>query len=122
MVGESEGDGRFHRCSGGCHVAIRLYRVGWHPRIPRTCRRNRVHRNGSWYHWHEQRDSRSVPPGPCPNNRVHLNHPASGTGGAGLITDRKVLLLRQKLMEGKGQETTAAVAGMSVRQPTIDTS
>ena len=36
-------------------------------------------------------------------------------GGAGLITDRKVLLLRQKLMEGKGQETAAAVAGMSVR-------
>ena len=32
-----------------------------------------------------------------------------------MITDRQVLLLRQKLMEGKSQETAAAMAGMSVR-------
>ena len=32
-----------------------------------------------------------------------------------MITDRQVLLMRQKLMEGKSQETAAAMAGMSVR-------
>ena len=32
-----------------------------------------------------------------------------------MITDRQVLLMRQKLMEGKSQETAAAVAGMGVR-------
>ena len=36
-------------------------------------------------------------------------------GGAGLIKDRQVRLLRHKLMEGKTQETPAAVAGMSLR-------
>ena len=52
VVGESEGDGRFHRCLGGCRVAIRLYRVGWYPRIPRICRRNRVYWSGfQWFRW-----------------------------------------------------------------------
>ncbi len=32
-----------------------------------------------------------------------------------MVTDEKVRLLRQKLMDGKSQETAAAVAGMSVR-------
>ena len=34
MVGESEGNGRFHHCPSRCRVAIRLNRVGWYPRFP----------------------------------------------------------------------------------------
>ena len=41
---------------------------------------------------------------------LHIRH-----GGAGLMTDRQVALLRQRRMEGKTQETAAAMAGMSVR-------
>ena len=40
---------------------------------------------------------------------------SSGTGGAGLVTDQQVALLRQRQMEGKKQQTAAAMAGMSER-------
>jgi hypothetical protein len=36
-------------------------------------------------------------------------------GGAGVVTDQQVVLLRQRRMEGKTQQTSAAIAGMSVR-------
>ena len=32
-----------------------------------------------------------------------------------MVTDQQVVLLRQKLMEGKGQQAAAAASGMSVR-------
>jgi hypothetical protein len=35
-------------------------------------RRRKVHRNGCWYHWDEQWDSRSIPPQSCPFGGVHL--------------------------------------------------
>ncbi len=36
-------------------------------------------------------------------------------GGAGVVTDQQVVLLRQRRMERKTQQTSAAMAGMSVR-------
>ena len=36
-------------------------------------------------------------------------------GGVRLITDRQVVLMRQKLMEGKTQQVAAAASGMSER-------
>ena len=43
----------------------------FHPAKNATWNRSKVtevHRNGCWYHWHEQRDSRLIPPRPCPTD------------------------------------------------------